>query len=167
MTFRYIYAGNIRHETLLLQWWALLAQGELEKVLHRSLHTPVAFCAYFCRPGMLRFCLDEHGIWFAFWAEPMMEGAGIGLWVRQDMRRKKISAEAVQRALSNAFKEYPILLATTTQQSVQRLAVIMGFIYQCELPGLMEARKVTYLLTQTAEQWADFLEYEAHHGLKR
>ena len=118
-TLRCLYANDIRHEVLLLDWWKqIMLAGDMDRTLALSLHAPLAFCAHFSQPDLLRFCIDDQGIWFAFWAEPILAGAVQGLWIRPTYRKSRVSVDCVLRALTWAFALYPVLLSTTIQPSI-------------------------------------------------
>ena len=156
-TLRCIYQGDLHHELLLMNWWGQIAQAdELEQTLCRSLHTPVAFCAHFSRPDLLRFCIDKQGIWFAFWVEPLLAGAVQGLWVRQTYRKSRVGADCLMRALDWGFSLYPLLISTTIQQKVADQLKRLGYTHPYPIPGLWPGNDSCMIQYQTREHWHDW-----------
>jgi hypothetical protein len=156
-TLRCIYKGDLRHEILLMQWWQeIVVAGELEQTLCRSLHTPLAFCAHFSQPDLLRFCIDERGIWFAFWAEPLLAGGVQGLWARPTYRKSRVAVDCFLRALDWAFGLYPLLLSTTVQDKVARQLKYLGYTATYDIPGLWPGAEHCLVQYQTREHWNDW-----------
>lgn len=155
-TLRCIYSSDTRHEVLLLDWWRQITLAEdMDRTLALSLHAPLAFCAHFAQPDLLRFCIDEQGIWFAFWAEPLLAGAVQGLWIRPTYRKSRVSLDCLLRALSWAFDLYPVLLSTSIQPSIVRQLVYLGYTAPHHIPYLWPNAAECLIQHQTRQHWKD------------
>lgn len=155
-TLRCVYRDDIRHEVLLLEWWKVITlDNEIQQTLCNSLHAPLAFCAHFAQPDILRFCVDDQGIWFAFWVVPLFAGGVQGLWIRQGYRKSRISADCFMRALTWGFSRYPVLLTTTTQPHVVRQLVRLGYSPPHHLPYFWNGVEGVSVQHQTRKHWQE------------
>lgn len=136
-TLRCAYAGDVRHEYLILKWWEQVTLADdMSQMLASSLHAIQPFLNFFMQPDRLRFAIDERGIWFAFWAEPIFLGAAIGVWARPGMRRTKVMLDCLMRAHDWAFKLYDPLISLTIQPRVASQLKRLGYSKECLIPNL-------------------------------
>jgi hypothetical protein len=134
------YDRSAKHDVMLTTWWAEMnAAHEFDTTFMRSCKPLGAFLSYWRRSDItLVFAYDERGIWFAFWIEPLMSSACIGLWIRADRRCTRAALRAFRDVIGAAVRTYPSLITVTCQHVVYMQLCRLGFTPLGLVPGLWD-----------------------------
>jgi hypothetical protein len=150
-----VYDGMPESDLLLLDWWTRMAATmELEQafsVVHASVGS---FFHSFRPPAVLVYELDDEGIWFAAWFDPVMSGAFYGLWIAPQMRLTMCALRAVQKSVAFGLEKFPVLIGATRQTKVARQAARFGARIVGDIPNLFDGEKATicYITRETVRE---------------
>lgn len=85
-----LYTASADEDLLIASWYLRMANdGDLDKLFTSGSRTMAELFRLVGRPKTLIYAVDASGIWFAMWAEAMLAGAFVGIWVRQPLRHTR------------------------------------------------------------------------------
>lgn len=129
--------------------------GTLDTAFHPQLKLLSNFLAFFRFQCTLGIAVDTKGIWFAFSAEPMLDGVQVGMWVREDRRHTKDVYDMAVKAHDELFTVRPLAITMSAEPEKQELFQRFGYKYCGAFPKAFNGRDVKFFaLTKD--------EYEQH-----
>jgi hypothetical protein len=147
-----LYDGSPQADLLLLEWWTrMAATGDLERAFSAAHASVGNFFGSFRPSSILIYEVDDQGIWFAAWFDPVMSGAFYGLWVAPHKRSTKVAFHTVQESIAFGLEKFPILIGAIREDRVAKQAVRFGARILGNLPHVFDGETATivYLTTET------------------
>ena len=147
-----VYDGSPEADLLLVDWWTrMAATTDLERafsIVHASVG---AFFQSFRPPNILTYKVDDEGIWFAAWFDPVMSGAFYGLWIAPHMRLTMCALKAVEESVAFGLEKFPVLIGATREAKVARQAARFGARVLGSIPSLFdgEAATIGFITSET------------------
>ena len=143
------------HEQLLVHWFFHLKKtGDLDKVFFKNTHTLTGFLNYFAGNVKLGIAVDENGISFAAWVQPILDMGEFGMWIREDKRQSKSSLANVYEAYDAVFQQYSTIVGVSKQNNLRKVHEHLGYVFSTEIPNAWGGEPVQiYHLTKEAYQW--------------
>lgn len=150
-----IYRAD-QHEYLALDWYSeLMSSGDMLVTFTEDMRMISTFLSYFKQKVILAFAADARGMWFAYWAEPYMSGAAVGVWIREDKRQVPSAFRLLVKCYDESFKVWPTLVGLCKQEHLKEIHLKLGYREACVLHKFWNGNDVTvYELTH--ERWKKF-----------
>jgi hypothetical protein len=145
-------------DIMLLRWWQhMVENGELLEVFGECVATPSGFLNVFADPRTtLYYSTDEHGVCIALWYEPFMGNTALGMWAREDWRKRRWW-DALVATLADQFQQFQLVMAMTRNRNLIIAGPEMGWTVLGTVPYLYRGDTCTLLyLTREA--------FVAQHG---
>src|SRR5262249_10407475 len=118
------YDGSPQADLLLLDWWTRMAATvDLERAFSASHASLGNFFGSFRPPSILIYEVDDEGIWFAAWFDPVMSGAFYGIWVAPHKRLTKVAFQAVRESIAFGLEKFPVLIGAIREEKVAKQSV--------------------------------------------
>lgn len=134
--------------------------GTLDAAFHPQLRLLCNFLTFFRFQCTLGIGVDSKGIWFAFSAEPMLDGVQVGVWVREDRRHTHDVYTMAIKAHDELFKVRPLAITMSPDAEKQELFKRFGYKPCGSFPKAFQGRDVAFFaLTKD--------EYEQHKRTNR
>lgn len=136
----YTYERTTDEDLRLFRAWARMAQdGDLDRLLLPSEHSPGAFMALLRQQVVVLYALDAHGeIYFMSWLAVFMALPTMSMWLRGDKRKSRSSARLISFVYSIAFLHTDVVLGITKQEKLLRIHKHLGYEVMCKIPGLWD-----------------------------
>ncbi len=147
-----VYDGSPQADLLLLDWWTrMAATTDLEQAFSVVHASAGSFFQSFRPPNILIYEVDDEGIWFAAWFDPVMSGAFYGLWIAPPMRLSMSALRAVQASVAFGLEKFPVLIGATRHVKVARQAARFGARILGDIPNLFDGETATigYITNET------------------
>lgn len=124
-----LYGATGDEDRLIALWHAQMEQdGDLEGLFTANSRTLAAlFRIIGAGNKSLVYDLDERGIWFAMWGEPMLNAAVIGVWIRRDRRPTRDALRRILDGFGWYLTPFPCLLVITKQKSLLDTLERLGY----------------------------------------
>lgn len=137
-----LYTATADEDLLIGQWYLrMAADGDLDGLFTAGSRTLAELFRLVSRPKTLVYAVDGAGIWLALWAEPMLTGAFLGLWCRQDRRRSRIALHAVLDAYAWYFASgLRVVYGVTKQPKILDAHRALGYAVIDHDPGLFDGQ---------------------------
>ena len=141
-----------REEFLLVEWYnQLVTSGDHFITFSSDMRHLSTFLTTFKNQALV-YAVDNLGMWFACWFEPIMSGAYFGTWVRKDKRHGTAWYGRFKAAIDAAFQRLTVLIALTKQEAVAEQLERIGAVHGMRIPALWDGEAVD-VYTLTRDQW--------------
>ena len=140
-------------EYLLIDWYAqLVASGDMAVTFTPDMRYMSNFLGYFRGRVTLGYATDARGIWFAYWIEPFLSGAFVGIWIRKEQRATSRALRHVIYGYNEAFKVATVLISLCKQEHLRELIVKLGYQTATTIPALWNGADVDVHII-TRDMW--------------
>lgn len=157
------YEQNPMHDTIMLQWYALLHQtGDAANLLPWSVGTVSQFYEYINPKRLwIQFKIDNAGVWFVAVYTSMFIGAQFDMWVRADKRAGKAWLASMCEALEWGFERWPVLIGLTAQPNLLDGHKRLGYSVVGKVPQFWDGERDLWIMHITKAS------YEARETMLR
>ncbi|MCH7759809.1 hypothetical protein IIA15_00185 [candidate division TA06 bacterium] len=148
-----IYQGSSNQDLFIAQWWAKIqTNGELKMTFSSNCYALSGFFSLFQKPNVLTFDVDQKGLWFAAWFEPVMSSAFMGLWVDKRKRGTISSWKNFERVVSEGLSNFSSIMGVTKQEKLVAQHKKIGYTELGVIPGIFDGED-GFILLLTKEAW--------------
>lgn len=148
-----LYTATADEDLLLASWYLRMANdGDLDKLFTSGSRTMAELFRLVGRPKTLIYAVDASGIWFAMWAEAMLAGAFVGLWIRADRRRSRTALTTALDAYAWYFTSVRVIFGVTKQPKILDEHKGFGYDILDRVAGLWDGEDA-WIVKLTREQF--------------
>lgn len=158
--------GDVYMDAELLAWWLHLGEtGDLEACFGR----PATALTEFIRmigTSTIWYLRDEQGWAAAVWADRLLSGVALGLWVRADKRSSPRVLPFVRATLEGLLDQYKVLVFATRHEALMDQATrAFGFVGLGTIPYLFDGDdcSIAYATQFTYEAALNGAQHEESH----